>query len=97
VSVVFRVPPTASTTGPDGGVLPDCRRGDEAYYGITGNGAALRRLRYESARVWQKWLNRRSHRAAMPWERFQGLLQRYPLPAPVLYPSMYRHVAKPGT
>ncbi len=72
-------------------------RGHDAYYGITGNGAALRRLRYESARVWQKWLNRRSHRAAMPWERFQGLLQRYPLPAPVLYHSMYRHVAKPCT
>ena len=72
-------------------------RGHEAYYGLTGNAPALRRLRYEVARVWQKWLNRRSHRAAMPWERFQGLLQRYPLPAPVLDHSVYRHVAKPCT
>jgi site-specific DNA recombinase len=30
VTVVFRVPPAASTTGPDGGVLPDCRRGGHA-------------------------------------------------------------------
>jgi site-specific DNA recombinase len=27
VTVVFRVPPTSSLAGPDGGVLPDCRRG----------------------------------------------------------------------
>lgn len=33
VTVVFRVPPTASTTGPDGGVLPDCRRGALAAAG----------------------------------------------------------------
>ena len=72
-------------------------RGHDAYYGITGNAPALRRLRYEVVRAWQKWLSRRSHRAAMPWERFQGLLQRYPLPAPVIYPSVYRHVAKPCT
>ena len=72
-------------------------RGHDAYYGITGNGPALRRLRYEVARVWQKWLNRRSHRAAMPWERFQHLLDRYPLPPPVLYHSVYRRVAKPCT
>lgn len=70
-------------------------RGHDAYYGITGNGDALRRLRYEVARAWQKWLNRRSHRAAMSWERFQVLLSRYPLPTPILYHSVYRHVAKP--
>ena len=70
-------------------------RGHDAYYGITGNNPALRRLRYEVARVWQKWLNRRSHRAAMPWERFQLLLRRYPLPTPVIYHSVYRHAAKP--
>ncbi len=28
VTVVFRVPPTSSDLGPDGGVLPDCRRRD---------------------------------------------------------------------
>ncbi len=69
-------------------------RGQGAYDGITGKGPALRRLRYEVARGWQKWLSRRSHRAARSWERFQGLLQRYPLPAPVISPSVDRHAAK---
>ena len=27
VSVVFRVPPTSTNSGPDSGILPDCRRG----------------------------------------------------------------------
>jgi site-specific DNA recombinase len=27
VSVVFRVPPTSPNSGPDSGILPDCRRG----------------------------------------------------------------------
>ena len=30
VSIVFRVPPTSTHSGPDGGVLPDCRRGELA-------------------------------------------------------------------
>jgi RNA-directed DNA polymerase len=29
---------------------------------------------------WQKWLNRRSQRSGMPWDRFSHLLDRYPLP-----------------
>ena len=28
----------------------------------------------------QKWLNRRSQRSGMPWDRFYHLLERYPLP-----------------
>src|SRR5262245_463912 len=27
ISVVFRVPPTSTNSDPDGGILPDCRRG----------------------------------------------------------------------
>ena len=55
-------------------------RGHYAYYGITGNFAALRVLRRLTERVWQKWLNRRSSRRHMPWDRFKRLLERYPLP-----------------
>jgi site-specific DNA recombinase len=28
VTVVFRMPPTSTNSGPDSGILPDCRRGD---------------------------------------------------------------------
>jgi group II intron reverse transcriptase/maturase len=56
-------------------------RGWAAYYGIPGNASALQRMRYVVLRAWQKWLNRRSDRAHMPWARFFLLMKRYPLPA----------------
>jgi RNA-directed DNA polymerase len=62
-------------------------RGHYAYYGITGNLRALRRLRAEVERVWRKWLNRRSQRGGMTWERFARLRERYPLPpARIMHP-----------
>jgi group II intron reverse transcriptase/maturase len=60
-------------------------RGHYAYYGIAGNSVALKRIRYHALRLWWKWLSRRSRRNDMPWARFELLLQRYPLPAPVIY------------
>ena len=55
-------------------------RGHAAYYGITGNSAALSRLRYEVQRCWRKWLSRRSRKAGLNWTVFKRLLARYPLP-----------------
>jgi RNA-directed DNA polymerase len=55
-------------------------RGHYAYYGITGNEHRLRRVRWEVIRLWRKWLNRRSQRRRMHWERFARLLEQYPLP-----------------
>ena len=52
-------------------------RGHYAYYGITGNGKALTRFREEVKRAWQYWLNRRSGHHAMPWERFNALVNRF--------------------
>jgi hypothetical protein len=55
-------------------------RGHYAYYGITGNEQRLRRVQWEVIRLWRKWLNRRSQRRCMRWERFAHLLEQYPLP-----------------
>jgi hypothetical protein len=44
---------------------------------ITGNGKALTRFREEVKRAWQYWLNRRSGHHAMPWERFNALVNRF--------------------
>ena len=55
-------------------------RGHYAYYGITGNFARLSTFRFRVTRAWHKWLSRRSTKARLPWERFGGLEQRYPLP-----------------
>ena len=57
-------------------------RGHYAYYGITGNSVALDRFCYEVRRRWRYWLNRRSNRSRMNWERFGRLLARYPLAPP---------------
>lgn len=70
-------------------------RGHYAYFGITGNARALYRFLHEVERVWRYWLNRRSARAKMVWERFCGLLRRYPLPRARVVHSIYRTAAKP--
>ena len=56
--------------------------GHYGYYGITGNGRSLNSYYEQVKRSWQKWLNRRSRQCDMPWERFNRLLKRYPLPSP---------------
>ena len=65
-------------------------QGHYGYYGITGNGQALGRFRHEVERVWRKWLDRRSNRAHMGWDRFGHLLRRYPLPPARVVHSVYR-------
>lgn len=64
-------------------------RGHFGYYGITGNAEALRRFAYEVRRIWRTWLDRRSSRAKMTWERFNRLLIHYPLPPPRVVHSIY--------
>jgi group II intron reverse transcriptase/maturase len=59
------------------------------YYGITGNSRSLGKFRYQVHRVWRKWLNRRSRGNHMPWEKFNLLLQHYPLPAIRIVHSVY--------
>jgi RNA-directed DNA polymerase len=61
-----------------------CRklRGHYGFYGITFNIRSLHRFYEQIKRAWRKWLNRRSRNKDMPWDRFNRLLQRYPLPRP---------------
>ena len=70
-------------------------RGHYAYYGLTGNAQQLNRFQSEVRRVWRKWLDRRSPRSGMTWERFAGLLKRYPLPRAEIVHSFYRRTANP--
>jgi group II intron reverse transcriptase/maturase len=70
-------------------------RGHFGYYGITGNGGALRRFRDGVVRLWRKWLSRRVRCEPFSWDRFNLLLGRYPLPAAVVVHSVYRRVANP--
>ena len=54
-------------------------RGHYAYYGISGNFRRLGWYAHKVAQIWQKWLSRRGSR--FPWDRFNDLLKRHPLPA----------------
>lgn len=66
-------------------------RGHDAYYGITGNYAALAHLRYNVERVWHKWLSRRSRKAYLRWTAMQRLLRDvFPLARPRIVHSALR-------
>jgi RNA-directed DNA polymerase len=57
-------------------------QGHYAYYGISGNIAALKRYRYAVEKVWIKWLRRRSQRHRLRRKSVQPFLDRYCLPMP---------------
>jgi RNA-directed DNA polymerase len=57
-------------------------RGHYQFYGITCNWRSLSSFHEAVKRSWRKWLDRRSRNKDMPWERFERLLRRYPLPRP---------------
>lgn len=70
-------------------------RGHYAYFGITGNGDAISRFAFEVRRAWHYWLERRSQRGKMSWDRFNEVLKRHPLPPPRVVHSIYAGAAKP--
>jgi len=57
-------------------------KGHYGYYGITGNSRSLSSLHHKVKRIWRKWLSRRTRDSRLTWERFNLLLERYPLPNP---------------
>lgn len=72
-------------------VLGQKLRGHYGYYGIIGNSEAIAHFFHEVKGAWRKWLNRRSQRASMPWERMHRLLKRYALPPPrIAHPFLPR-------
>lgn len=64
-------------------------RGHYAYFGITGNGDAIGRFAFEVRCAWHYWLERRSQRGKMSWDRFNVILKRLPLPPPRIVHSIY--------
>jgi RNA-directed DNA polymerase len=65
-------------------------RGHFAYYGITGNAAALSQFRSGVVELWRKWLGRRHRGGEVAWEQMHRLLKRYPLPPAIAVHSVYR-------
>ena len=56
--------------------------GHFTYFRVNGNHRSLARVVHATQRVWRKWLRRRSQRTRLTWERFNRLLERFPLPRP---------------
>ena len=64
--------------------LAQKHRGHYGYFGVSSNIRALARFYRETRRIWQKWLSRRSHAGYVDWSRMLALLERFPLPQPVI-------------
>ena len=70
-------------------------RGHYAYYGVTGNSAALARFLHEVGSRWRRWLNRRNNIRSMTWEKFLAILGRYPLAPNRAVRSTLKYAANP--
>lgn len=64
-------------------------KGHYGYYGITGNKKSLKAFQRGVLRLWRTWLDRRSRRRDMKWDRFNCLLSRYPLAPIRIVQSVY--------
>ena len=64
-------------------------RGHFQYFGVNGNTESLAKVAYHAERAWYKWLNRRSQRSRLRWDRFRDLLRDFPLPPPRVYVTIW--------
>jgi len=64
-------------------------RGHFQYYGVSENYADIEKFYKLTIRMVRKWLNRRSQKRKMSWEKFTSYLERYPLPKPKIVHSFY--------
>jgi RNA-directed DNA polymerase len=54
------------------------------YFGVNGNGSALSTFLRHVTKAWCKWLQRRSQKTRMKWERYTQMLGVFPLPPPLI-------------
>jgi len=64
-------------------------RGHYQYYGISENFRSIEAYYVHTVRLVHTWLNRRSQKRKMNWERFNSYLEHYPLPKPRIVHSFY--------
>lgn len=64
-------------------------RGHFQYYGVSENYDGIARFYKFTIRMVRKWMNRRSQKRKMSWDRFTEYLEHYPLPKPRIVHSFY--------
>jgi RNA-directed DNA polymerase len=57
-------------------------RGHYQYFGVRCNMRSLEAILHHAKRGWRYWLNRRSSKKALSWEKFEVLQESMPLPMP---------------
>ena len=63
-------------------------RGHIQYYGVSGNSRSLGQYLYQTGRLLFTWLNRRSQRRSLAWDRFNRVVMPY-LPRPRIIHHLY--------
>ena len=64
-------------------------RGHFQYYGVSENYEGIARFYKFTIRMVRKWMNRRSQKRKMSWDRFIEYFEHYPLPKPKIVHSFY--------
>ena len=64
-------------------------RGHFGYFGVNGNTRSLASVKHQVRMIWRKWLNRRSQRSRLTWERFKDLLKDFPFPPVRIYVQIW--------
>ena len=67
-------------------------RGHFQYYGVSENYDGIARFYKNTIRMVRKWMNRRSQKRKMSWDRFTEYLEHYPLPKPRIVHSFTCHL-----
>lgn len=69
-------------------------RGHFQYYGVSENYNGIERFYKFTIKVVRKWMNRRSQKRKMSWEKFINYLGHYPLPKPRIVHNFYMSPVK---
>lgn len=64
-------------------------RGHIRYYGVSFNLRSVSKFVHQALRILFKWLNRRSQRRSMTWEKFRLFFEANPLPRIAVYHPLY--------
>ena len=69
-------------------ILSSKLRGHFQYFGVRCNMRAMEAVLHHAKRAWKYWLNRRSSKKALNWEKLEVLMERLPLPIPKIIHSV---------
>jgi len=69
-------------------------RGHFQYYGVSDNYRSINKFYFRTLRMVRKWMNRRSQKRTMSWEKYSKYLEYYPLPKPRIVHNFYLSPAR---